>query len=215
MKLVLADDHQIVRAGLRKLVEEHPDLMVVGEAATGREAIEQVRTHRPDIVIMDISMPDLNGLEATRQIRRDWPDTKIIILTMHHRCQYIRDLLKAGISGYVLKQDIVSDLMNAITASQKSGIYMSPQVSGVLVGDYIGEKKEEYSDATNLLSSREREILQLIAEGKSTKEIAVHLHISPKTVESTRLRIMQKLNLFTVAELTRFAIAEGVTSEEF
>ncbi len=215
MKLVLADDHQIVRAGLRKLIESYPDITIAGEAATGREAVEMVRSHRPDIIIMDISMPELNGLEAARQIRRDFPDTKIIILTMHHRCQYIRDLLKVGISGYVLKQDIVHDLISAIEASQKGGIYLSPQVSSVLVGDYISEKKEGYSDALGLLSPREREILQLIAEGKTTKEIAIHLHISPKTVESTRRRIMQKTKLFTVAELTRLAIAEGLTSEAY
>lgn len=214
MRLVLADDHEIVRAGLCKLIESNPDMKVVGEASTGRQAIELVRTQNPDVVIMDVSMPDLNGLEAARQIRRDFSGTRVIILTMHHKSQYIKDLLKAGISGYVLKQDIVSDLMAAIVASGKGEVYLSPKISGLLVADYVSDTPRDPSNTTNVLASREREILQLIAEGKTTKEIAAHLCISPKTVESTRRRIMQKLNLFTIAELTRYAIAEGIIAEE-
>lgn len=214
MKLVLADDHEIVRAGLRNIIENSSDMTVIGEAATGRQALELVRTQKPDIVIMDISMPDLNGLEATRQIHRDFPGTRVIILTMHHKSQYIKDLLKAGISGYVLKEDIVSDIMAAIATSEKGGVYLSPKISGILVEDYISDDHCASTNTINVLAAREREILQLIAEGKTTKEIAIHLCISPKTVESTRRRIMQKLNLFTVAELTRYAISEGVTWSE-
>jgi DNA-binding NarL/FixJ family response regulator len=215
IKILLVDDHEIVRYGLRCLIEEQSDMEVVGEAENGRHAINLARQLKPEIVIMDISMPDMNGFEATRQIRREIPTTKIIVLSMHHRKQFVIDMLNAGVSGYLLKTKVHEDLIRAIKAAVANEVYLSSKVTSMMARDYVSNLSASDRLAHTVLTPREREVLQLISEGKSTKESALHLHVSIKTIESTRRQIMQKLDIDNVAELTKYAISEGITSIDF
>jgi len=215
IKILLVDDHEIVRYGLRSLIEEQPDMEVVGDAENGRTAVDLAHQLKPDVVIMDISMPDMNGFEATRRIRKKNPNTKIIVLSMHHKRQFVIDMLKAGVSGYILKTKVHDDLIRAVKAAVANEVYLSSKITGVVANDYVSNLPASAQLASAVLTPREREVLQLISEGKSTKESALHLNISIKTVESTRRQIMQKLDIHNVADLTKYAIKEGITSLDF
>ncbi|MHB0999160.1 MAG: response regulator [Armatimonadota bacterium] len=213
IRVVLADDHKLMREGLCGLLEKQKDITVVGLADNGREAIQLVSKHSPDVVIMDISMPELNGIDATRQIVSEYPKVKVIILSMHLDQRLVGESLKAGAIGYVLKDSAFEDLVAAIKTAQYNHPYFSPQISGIVLDGFLSNISQ--TDNTSMftqLSSREREVLQLIAEGKSTKEIAEILNISIKTVEKHRQRIMEKLNINNVAELTKYAVREGLVS---
>jgi DNA-binding NarL/FixJ family response regulator len=212
MKVLLADDHKIVRDGLRNLLEKHADIMVAGEAEDGREALHLARKLSPDVVVMDIAMPDLNGIEATRQILAELPDIKVVALSMHSDKRFVAEMLKAGASAYLLKDCAFEELITAIRTIMKDKIYLSPGIAGVVIEDYIRKDSRAESSVFSLLSDREREVLQLMAEGKTTKEMAAHLHVSIKTVETHRTNIMTKLNIHSIAELTKYAIREGLTS---
>jgi DNA-binding NarL/FixJ family response regulator len=211
VKILLADDHQLVRQGLRSMLDEQPNLHVIGEADSGRTAMRLARELSPDIVIMDVTMPDLNGIEATRQIRGENPNVRVIALSMHRDRQFILELFAASGSGYLPKDSPIEDLVTAIEAVMRGEIYLSPKLTGTLVSECIGGVPESGAFC-GTLTPREREILQLVAEGKNAKEIANMLHISSKTVEGHRRQVMEKLKLYSVAELTRFAIREGVTT---
>ncbi len=213
LKILIADDHKIVRDGLNALIHKEAGLEVVAQAATGREAVELVREHRPDLIIMDVSMPDLNGIEATRQILNEEPGARVIALSMHADRRFVTGILKAGAAGYLLKDCAFGELIDAIRTVVAGKYYLSEGIADVVVKDYINQLSEGQSAlSADLLTIREREVLQLLAEGHSTKEIAATLHLSVKTVESHRQKIMQKLNIHSVAGLTRYAIREGLTS---
>ncbi len=215
IKILLADDHEIVRYGLRCVIEEQPDMEVVGDAVNGRTAINLTHQLKPDVVIMDISMPDMNGIEATRRIRKEIPDTKVIVLSMHHKRQFVIDMLKSGVSGYILKTKVHEDLIRAIKAAVADEVYLSSKITGIVAHDIASNLPTSDKSAYAILTPREREVLQLISEGKSTKESALHLNVSIKTIESTRRQIMQKLDIHNVADLTKYAINEGITSLDF
>ena len=207
----LADDHTIVRQGLAKLLEGEPNLRIVGEAENGREAVEKVKELKPDIVLMDIAMPMLNGIEATRQIRKVCPQTKIIILSMHSHDRYISELFGLGASGYLLKSSTGTDIIKAIHAALKGETYLSPSISHKVIEDYISlKKKSRQEDLYNRLSNREREVFQMIAEGRSTKEISEILYVSPSTVKTHRSNIMEKLKMDNISQLIQFAIHLGI-----
>ena len=211
IKIFLADDHTIVREGLAKLLEGEANLQVVGEAENGREAVGKVEELKPDIVLMDIAMPMLNGIEATRQIRKICPETKIIILSMHSHERYISELFRLGASGYLLKSAAGTDIITAIQASLRGETYLSPSISNKVVEGYISLKKESHQeDRYNRLSNREREVFQMIAEGRSTKEIAEILFVSPSTVKTHRANIMEKLEMENISQLIQFAIHLGI-----
>jgi DNA-binding NarL/FixJ family response regulator len=214
LKIVLADDHQIVREGLRTLLEKNDNFQVVAEAGDGRTAVKHVDEYKPDLIVMDMMMPDLNGIEATRQIAARHPDIKIIALSMHSDKQLVKQMLKAGASGYVLKDCAVNELICAIQSVIKANIYLSPSINTMLLKEKVFEQGEFNSSSSvfALLSNREREVLQLIGEGKSTKEIAYALSVSVKTIETHRQQIMSKLNIHSIAGLTKYAIREGLTS---
>jgi len=205
-RLVIADDHTIVREGIRSLLEAREDFIVLGEASTGREAIRKVEELQPDIVIMDVSMPDLNGLEATRQIKKRFPDCKILVLTMYEDKESIRRMLQCGASGYVVKKSAVSQLFDAIEAVVKGDAFFSPSISRIVLEDYI--KEPDASD--RILSSREIEVLQLVAEGRTNKEVADLLHLSVKTVEGHKDNIKKKLNIRDTAGIVKYAIKEKI-----
>lgn len=211
IKVLLADDHGIVRAGLRLLLESDRDLTVVGEATNGREAIREVARLRPDVVVLDISMPELNGIEATQQIRTEYPGTQIVILSMYASREHIYRALQAGARGYVLKDSVGSELLEAIRAVYVGQRHLSRKIADTLIDDYLAQRTEQ--DMVNplaQLSERQREILQLVAEGKSSVEIAEMLTLSPKTVETYRSRLMQKLGLADLSSLIKFAIQHGL-----
>lgn len=205
IRIVLAEDHTLVRAGIRALLKEIPGIEVVAEASDGREAIRLVETHEPDILLTDIAMPDLNGLEAVARLSRNHPRTRVIVLSMHVDQAYVRQALKAGAAGYLVKGSDVSELVLALKAVAGGKMYLSPAVSKSLVQNYLRGSRDT-SGRLEYLTSRQREILQLIAEGRSTKEIAQHLHLSIKTVETHRASIMKRLDIHNVAGLVRFAI---------
>ena len=205
-RLVIADDHTIVRQGIRSLLEAREDFVVLGEASTGREAIRKVEELQPDIVIMDISMPNLNGLEATRQIKKRFPDCKILVLTMYEDKESIRQMLQCGASGYVVKKSAVSQLFDAIEAVIKGGAFFSPTISKIVLEDYI----KELDSSERILSSREIEVLQLVAEGRTNREIADLLHLSVKTVEGHKDNIKKKLNIRDTAGIVKYAIKERI-----
>ncbi|MDP8224323.1 MAG: response regulator transcription factor [Candidatus Lernaella stagnicola] len=211
IRILLADDHQIVREGLRALLETEPDFVIVAEAENGMDAIAMTHRLAPDVVIMDIAMPDISGIEATRGIKRDLPEVKVIALSMHDEKRFVREMLKAGASGYLLKDAAFQELTQAIKLVMDGKTYLSPEISGVLVEDYVDSVDNGVKGA-DILGPRERQVLTLLAEGKATREIAEHLAIGVKTVETYRHRIMHKLGLRTVAELTKFAIREGLTT---
>ena len=212
IRIVLADDHAILREGIRALLEDQHDMLVVGEAADGRKAVELARTLKPDVVVMDIGMPLLNGLEATRQIKHDCPDVAVIVLTMHDNEEYVSQLLAAGASGYVLKRAASSELVTAIRAVATGQSYLSPAVTKVLIEGYMGRKPAEpvVVDPFDALTTREREVLQLVAEGHTNSEIAQLLSISLKTVKAHRSNLMQKLGLHDRGELIKVAIQRGI-----
>jgi DNA-binding NarL/FixJ family response regulator len=206
--VLLVDDHAVVRQGFRMILSAEPDFEVVGEAANGREAIAQAQLLYPDIVLMDVSMPELNGIEATRRIVNISPRTRILALSMHRDSVYVREILRAGASGYLLKEAGDQDLLAAVRAVAQGQGYLSPAVSDAVLSDY----RKHVTDPIDLLTTREREVLQMIAEGKTNKEIATALGLSTYTVESHRGRIMEKLNLHSAGELVRFAFRNGLIS---
>ncbi len=206
IKILLADDHTIVRQGLKLILSSQPDLQVVGEAANGREAVELAQKLRPDVVLLDVAMPELNGIEATRRMMETNPRVRILVLSMHKEAVYVREILKAGARGYLLKDVIDTELLNAVRSVARGDGYISPAVSGALLSDY----RQNVTDPVDLLTKREREVLQLIAEGKTNKEVAARLNLSVYTVDSHRGKIMEKLNLHSTGELVRFAIKNGL-----
>jgi DNA-binding NarL/FixJ family response regulator len=213
-KVLLVDDHAIIRQGLSSLLEKQPDIEVVGGVEDGRQAIDSVRRLAPDLVIMDISMPNLNGIDATRKIVEETSSVKIIALSIHSSRRFVAEMLKAGASGYILKDCLFDELMEAIKTVLNGGIYLSPKITGVVIDDYVQRLSKQSQTSGPVLSDREREVLQLLSEGKSTKEIALFLHVSAKTIESNRRTIMDKLKINSVAELTKYAIREGITPLE-
>lgn len=214
-RIIIVDDHQVIRDGLKSVLEAEADLDVVGEGQSGRAAVRLCRELQPDVVIMDITMPDLNGIEATRQIRADRPETKVIALSMHSDRRYVTRMLEAGATGYVLKESAIDDVVRAIRAVAEGGSYLSPDIAGIVIADYLSRSSrsgEAEVKPEPKLTDREREVLQLLAEGKTSKEIAEVLCVSIKTIDAHRRQIMDKLGLRTVAELTKYAIREGLTS---
>jgi DNA-binding NarL/FixJ family response regulator len=212
IKVLVADDHQIMREGLRAMLEKEHDIVVLGEAEDGRMIERLARELAPDVIIMDVAMPDLNGIEATRQIVAELPGVKIIALSMHDDRRFVLNMLKAGAAGYMLKDSAFTDLAKAIRMVMSGKTYLSHEVTDIVVKDYVSSSQPVESSAFHLLSPREREVLQLLAEGKTSAQIGDKLHISVKTVETHRQQIMVKLKIRTVAELTKYAIREGLTS---
>jgi DNA-binding NarL/FixJ family response regulator len=209
--IFLADDHTIIRQGLAKLLEGEPSFRVVGEAENGREAVRKVEELKPDIVIMDIAMPLLNGIEATRQIKKIYPKTKVIILSMHSHGGYISELLSLGASGYLIKDCSGTDIIKAINAALNGDTYLSPPISRLVIEDYVSlKRKYSREDLYGSLSNREREVFQLIAEGHSTGEISEILCISSSTVKTHRTKIMEKLKIENTSQLIQFAIRLGI-----
>jgi len=212
LKLLLADDHEIVRRGLKSILETQRDCEVVGEAADGRQAVALVKELNPDIVILDISMPALNGLEATRQILKIRPQTKILILTVHESDPLIRDVLDAGARGYILKTDAGRDLITAVESLRRNKTFFTSRVSQMILDGFLkGDSRPTSSDGGGIrLTPRQREIVQLLAEGKSSKEVAVALDLSVKTAETHRANIMRKLDCHSVSEVVRYAIRNKI-----
>ena len=216
IKVLLADDHTIVRKGLCSLLEGEADIEVIGEAENGREAIKLAEKLHPDIVVMDISMPGLNGLEATRQLKKHLPEIKILILTMHANEEYVFQTLQAGAEGYLVKKAAPSELVLAIREVNQDNFFLSPTISRTVIDEYIRRANEinGEDDALKNLTARETEVLQLIAEGRKNREIAELLFISIKTVETHRAHIMDKLDIHSTAELTQYAISKGIISSD-
>ncbi len=206
IRVLLADDHRVVLQGFRLILSRHADIEVVGEAFSGREAIETTNKLQPDVVVMDIAMPDVNGVEATRQILRDAPRTRVVILTMHKDSAYVREALRAGAKGYLLKDSIDGELVAAVRAAARGDAYLSPSVSATVLEHY----GEQVTDPMDLITNRERQVLQLLAEGKTSKDVAIELNISAYTVDAHRARIMKKLELRTGRDLVRFALKRGL-----
>ena len=214
IQVLLVDDHAIIREGLRSLLDKQPELEVIADTDDGRKAIELVRELLPDIVIMDITMPGLNGIEATRQITAEFPQVKVIALSIYSKRRFVADMLSAGATGYILKECLFDELVQAIKAVAAGGRYLSPRITDVVVSDYVKRLSASTESPFEALKAREREVLQLVAEGKSTKQIALDLHVSTKTIEANRRQIMEKLNIYNVAELTKYAVREGLTTLE-
>lgn len=206
IRILLADDHAVVRQGFRLILNQQPDMEVVAEAANGRAAVEECARLKPDLAVMDVSMPELSGIEATRRVRETSPHTRILALSMHKDAVYVREILRAGASGYLLKESLDSDLLAAVRAVADGQGYLSPAVSEAVLSDY----RKHVTDPIDLLTSREREVLQMIAEGRTNKEIANILSLSVYTVEAHRGRIMEKLNLHSTGEMVRFAVRKGL-----
>src|SRR5271169_752958 len=213
IRILLADDHVVMRRGIRALLERRPEFQVVAEAGDGREAVQLTETYSPHVVVADIAMPNLNGIEAARQITQRWPQTAIVILSMHSDESYVLRALKAGARGYLLKDSAEADLIKAVHAVAGGKSFFSPAVSKILLDDYVRKlKRSGTEDAYDLLTPREREILQLIAEGKSNKDVANLLNLSVYTVETHRSNIMEKLHLRGVPELILYAVRKGIIS---
>lgn len=206
VRIIVADDHEVVRRGLRGLLEAQPGWAVVAEAATGREALETARRLRPHVVVLDITMPTLNGLEATRQIRKASPETEVLILSMHESEQLVGEVLRAGARGYVLKSDAGRDLVTAVDTVRRHEPFFTSRVSEMVLEDYLGGGAGGRERTGRGLTAREREVVQLLAEGKSNKEVAVALRISVKTAETHRTNLMRKLDLHSVSEIVRYAV---------
>ena len=206
IRILLADDHAVVRQGFRMILSAHADLEIVGEAGNGREAIELSATLRPDVVVMDVAMPELNGIEATRRLTAENPHIRVVALSMHTDSVYVREILRAGARGYLLKDSVAEDLVAAVRAVAGGEGYLSPAISNAVLDDY----RKHVTNPIDLLSSREREVLQMLAEGKTNKEIAVTLNLSVYTVDAHRGRIMEKLNVHSINELVRFAVRNGL-----
>lgn len=212
IRVLIADDHGIVREGLRSLIGRQADMEIVGEADDGRKTLALVHKLKPDIVVMDISMPNLNGVDATRQIVREFPKVKVIALSMHSSSIFVADMIKAGASGYILKDCLFDELAEAIRTVNEGGVHLSPGVVSMVVGDYMNRLTGAGGLPLESLTEREREVLQLIGEGKNTKQIAKILHVSTKAIEANRRKIMEKLNSNSIADLVRWAILGGLTS---
>lgn len=211
VKILIADDHKLFRDGLKTLIDKHKGIEVIGEAENGLSTVKLGLKLRPDIILMDVSMPDLNGIEATRKILAEAPEIKIIILSMHFDRRFIIESLKSGAKGYLLKDSPIEEVIETISSVMNDQIYLSNQITEVVINDYIKIAKTSESSAFSVLSAREREVLQLLAEGQATKEIAAKLNVSVKTIETHRKQIMNKLNIHSIAELTKYAIREGIT----
>jgi two-component system response regulator NreC len=211
IKIILADDHKIILEGLRSLIDNEKDMEVVAEAVNGRQAVNLAKEHTPDVVIMDINMPDLNGIEATQQINSKKTDIKVIALSMHSDKRYVAKMLQAGVKGYLLKDCAFDELIYGIRKVMSNHLYLSPQIDDIVIADYIKHLSKEYN---NGLRSREREVLQLLAEGNTTKQISEKLNVSIKTVESHRGTIMKTLGFKTLSDLIVYAIKEGIISLE-
>ena len=214
ISIILVDDHVIMRDGLRHLLDEESDIEVIGEADNGRKAVKLALEKKPDIVIMDIAMQDMNGIEATRQIKSNNPEIKVIALSMHSERQIVVGVFRAGASGYLLKESSSLELVDAIRTIHLCRKYLSKKISDIVLQEISDVKKDTKEIGVDVLTNRECEILQLISEGNSTKKIAEVLFISPKTVESHRANIMEKLNIHNIPELTKYAIRAGLTSLE-
>jgi DNA-binding NarL/FixJ family response regulator len=210
VRILIADDHAVIRRGLRAILESQPEWEVCGEAANGREAVEQVKRLKPDVVVLDITMPELNGLEAMRQILKAAPHTEVLILTMHNSEEMSREVLRAGARGFVLKSDADSSLVTAVDTLRQHKPYLTPQVTAFVLDRYVGKDAEEQLIPAGGLTSREREVIQLVSEGKSNKEVAAALEVGVKTVEAHRASIMHKLRLHSVSELVRYAIRNKI-----
>lgn len=206
LRILLADDHRMVRQGFRLILDAQEDMEVVGETGNGREAVDLARSLRPDVVVMDVTMPELNGIEATRRIRQSEPLVRVLALSVHRDGVYVREIVRAGAEGYILKESADTELIAAVRAVAQGNSYLSPEVAGAVLKDY----RKHATNQIDLLTSREREVLQLLAEGKTNKEIATLLNLSVYTVDGHRTRIMEKLGLHSVGELVRFAVRNGL-----
>jgi DNA-binding NarL/FixJ family response regulator len=213
LRLLLADDHALVRHGLRKILEERPEWQVIAEAGNGRDAVAEILQHRPDVAIVDIGMPLLNGIDATRQVIHKWPDARVLMLSMHKDEPYVARAFQAGVKGYLLKDSVGADLIGAVEAVAKGQPFFSPDIASKMVNDYVRRLADaKVVDPFEALSDREREIFQLIAEAYSNKDIATILGISPATVETHRARILQKLDIHNAAEVVLYAVRRGIIS---
>jgi DNA-binding NarL/FixJ family response regulator len=211
LRLLVADDHKIFRQGIKKLLDEESDLSIVGEAADGREAVQKATELKPDVILMDIAMANLNGLEATKKIKKVLPSARVIMLTMHKNEEYILQSFQAGASGYILKEGAVEELVSAIRSIYQDKSFLSPTISKTLIDAYLRKMETGKTETPfDLLTDREREVLQLIAEGYTNREVAKALFISVKTVEAHRAHIMQKLNIHDIAKLVKYAIQKGL-----
>ncbi|MGA7241131.1 MAG: response regulator transcription factor [Bryobacteraceae bacterium] len=206
IRILLADDHAVVRQGFKMILAEQPDMEIVGEAGNGREALALAESLKPDIVVMDVAMPELNGIEATRRMGESVPHARVVALSMHKDSVYVREILRAGARGYLLKDSVAGDLVSAVRSVARGEGYISPQVSNAVLDDY----RRHVTNPIDTLTSREREVLQMLAEGKTNKEIAVILNLSVYTVDAHRGRIMEKLNLHSINEMVRFAVRNGL-----
>jgi len=214
IRVILADDHTLVRAGIRALLEKLPDVEVLAEASDGREALKLAKTHEPEVILMDIAMPGLNGLEATARLFKELPKVRVIILSMHHNEEYVRRALKAGAAGYLLKKAATAELATALQRVGLGEIYLSQEISARLPKNFAWDGIADRKGPLEQLTGRQREILQLIAEGQNTKQIAVLLKVSPKTVEYHRMKLMDCLNVHDVPGLVRFALRVGLIPQE-
>lgn len=214
IRVLLSDDHRIMCEGLRSLLEKEPDIELIGEAEDGRSTLELASRLKPQVVVMDISMPDLNGIDATRKLLEKLPSVKVLALSMHTDQRFIEGMLRAGATGYLPKDCASEELVGAIRTVLSNQTYLSPSIADVVRRDYLSQRRGADISVSYVLTEREREVLQLMAEGKNTKEIASRLQVSVKTIETFRQHIMQKLNLHSLAELTKYAIREGLTSLE-
>lgn len=214
IRILLADDHSILRQSLSTAIQQEEDMEVVGETSDGHSAVDMVDELSPQVVLMDIEMPGLNGIEATRQIMRDNPGSRIIALSMHSAKRFVVEMFKSGASGYLLKDCDYDELMAAIRTVAEGKEYISPDITDVVLDNCLRQTPQEQESVFSVLTTREREVLQLVAEGNTIKQIALRLHISPKTAETHRLNIMKKLDIDNVAQLTKYAIREGLTSSE-
>lgn len=210
IRILIADDHTLLRNGICALLEDEQDMVIVGEASDGREAVRLAGQLRPNVVLMDIAMPLLNGLEATRQIKREHPEVNVLVLTMYDHEEYFRQMLEVGASGYIIKRAAATELVSAIRAVYNGEAVLSPAITRLLLEDYLNHDIRTEKDDPNALSSREREVLQLIAEGKTSREIAEILHLSVKTVQSHRTSLMQKLDLHDRGDLIKYAIQKKI-----
>jgi two-component system response regulator NreC len=214
VEIILADDHKLMREGLSSLLSQQADITVVAQASNGREALQLTEKLNPRVVVMDVSMPDLNGIDATRQIIARNPKTKVIALSMHSDRQFVAEMFRAGASGYLLKDSAFEELASAIRTVARNETYIAPKISGFSIEEYVLTQASDEPLIAPRLTDREREVLQLLAEGKGTKEIAADLFLSTKTIETHRQHLMDKLDMYTVAELTKYAIREGLTTLE-
>ncbi len=214
IRIILADDHEVVRDGLCSLIEREPDMEVIAQAENGRRTVELAKKLQPDVIVIDIGMPGLNGIEATRQIVSKDLKIKVIALSMHSDRGYVAEMLKAGASGYLPKDKPGKEVIRAIRTVIKGGIYLPPSLASLMVENYVRKPSQPKTGAFTTLTAREREVLQLLAEGKSIKQTATVLHVSVSTIETHRRNMMEKLEIFSVAELTKYAIREGLTSLE-